>query len=91
MFSELYADCYDEEDFKRVAKLENECKLICEYIIDYGLTLRQCATETGIPKTTIQRRISNEIRYFMDDEYCQIQHILKENKKYKFCQRKYWR
>lgn len=60
-------------------------------MLDYKGSIRQCAKETGIPKSTVSRVIHIYIKEYYYEDYRQIVRVLDFNSKYRRKPRRYWK
>ena len=88
---------YDLEDYSdldtinRCLKIRKQCEEICNWMLNYKCSIRQCAEELCISKSTVHNYIHSYIKCYYDEEYCQIKRILQFNKQYRMRPRKYWK
>lgn len=86
---ELYSG--DLDDLNRYYQITADCSQISFYLLDYQMSIRQVAKETGMSKSKIHQYIHTYIREYYDEDYVQIKRLLKYNKKYRAMPRKYWK
>lgn len=79
-------DSYDE----KAIEIRKQCELICNWFLDNKCSIRQCAENVCIPKSTIHTYIHTYIKRYYDDEYMQIIRILQYNRKYRSRCRSSW-
>lgn len=72
----------DIDDIEFAYQIINRCKVIIRYILDEKMSIRQCAAESCISKSTVHRYIHSYICMYYDEEYVQIKRILKYNQKH---------
>lgn len=53
-------------------------------------SIRDCAKDVGMPKSTVHKYIHTYIRDGWDEEYQEIKVILRWNKRERFKPKKYW-
>lgn len=85
-----YISKYDY-DYDKLRQIDDSCKNIITFMLDYKGSIRQCSEETCIPPSTVHRYIHTYIKTYYYDEYRQILRILKFNSQNRKKQRKYWK
>lgn len=85
------ADCRDLDNIQRCLQIREQCEDICDWMLNYKCSIRQCAEELCISKSTVHNYIHSYIKCYYDEEYCQIKRILQFNRQYRRKPRKYWK
>ena len=81
-------DYSNEQTLSRVLRIRKKCDSITNWMIDNKCTIRSCADNLNIPKSTVHRYIHTYIRVYYDDEYCQLLRLLDYNIKHRRGRRK---
>ena len=71
--------------------VRERCEAIIDMFLDQRMTIRLCAENLCIPKSSIHHYIHTKIRYEYPDEYQIIKNKLRWNQKNLCVNRKYWR
>lgn len=83
-------DDWTEDNIEKICQIRKDCKAIIEWFLYYRGSIRQCSEWLGIARSTIHMYIHEYICYYWDDEYQQIQNILKYNSRNRFKPRRLW-
>ncbi len=59
---------------------DTRCVLLGEYIVEHKATVRACAKEFGISKSTVHKDVSVKLRKVNPSLYQQVKEILQINK-----------
>ncbi len=59
---------------------DNRCVLLGEYIVDHRATVRACAKEFGISKSTVHKDVSVKLKKVNPSLYQKVKEILQINK-----------
>lgn len=62
-------------------KEQNRCVLLGEYIAEHKSTVRACAKEFGISKSTVHKDVSQKLGKIDPSLYRQVKEILEINKR----------
>lgn len=85
---DLTVDIYYNDTAKNI---DNNCRLICSWLLDNKCSIRDCSKEINLSKSQIHRLIHSYIRYYYNEEYYQILKLLQWNKRERFKPKKYWK
>ena len=81
----------DGYQLERVLDIRSKCERIIDWMLNEKCSIRDCAKDVGMPKSTIHQYIHTYIRDGWDEEYQEIKVILRWNKRERFKPKKYWR
>ena len=71
--------------------VKNRCEEIIAMFLDQRMTIRLCAENMLLSKSTIHNYIHTKIKYRYPIEYQEIKHKLQWNSKHLCINRKYWK
>lgn len=71
--------------------IRNRCQSIVNMFLDQRMTIRLCAENLCVSKSTVHKDIHGRIKYTYPDEYREICKKLQWNRKHLCVNRKYWR
>ena len=75
----ISADEWWYQEMQEAIKEEKILKC-AEYCIDYNMSLRSIAENTGLGKTTVWKYLTQELKYIDDDLFIQCKNILNKHK-----------
>lgn len=58
----------------------DRCELLAEYVIETGSTVRSCALQFGISKSTVHKDLTYKLKYVNPPLYKSVKIILEKNK-----------
>ena len=62
------------------ADIKERCEMLARYVIETGATVRSCAANFGISKSTVHKDLTTKLRYINKNLYIDVKKILFQNK-----------
>ena len=62
------------------ADIKERCEALAKYVIDNRATVRSCAANFGISKSTVHKDLTTKLRYINKTLYEEVKKILFHNK-----------
>ena len=59
---------------------QERCELLGEYVIEHNCTVRACALQFGISKSTVHKDLSSKLKTVNKNLYSSVKEVLEQNK-----------